>query len=70
MQIDLPPELEKQMNFWAEKSNETPSALALRLIEEYIDDCQDTHEFFSSKGIDDSCLYNSEEVKEYIGLES
>ena len=70
MQITLSPELEQQVKFWANKSNETPNELALRLIEEYIEDCRDTHEFFSGKGIDDSCLYSSDEVKNYLGLEN
>lgn len=70
MQIELSPELEKQVYFWANKSNETPNELALRLIEEYVEDCQDTHEFFEKEGMDDSCLYSSDEVKKYLGLES
>ena len=70
VQIELSPELEKQVNFWARKSHETPSELTLRLLEEYVDDCQDTHEFFSKEGMDDSCLYSSAEVKKYLGLES
>ena len=70
MQIELTPELEKQVNFWAEKSNETPSELALRIIEEYVDDCRDTHEFFTNSNVDDACLYSSDEVKKYLGLEN
>ena len=70
VQIELSPELERQVNFWAKKSNETPDELAIRLLEEYVDDCQDAHEFFSKEGIDDSCLYSSTDVKEYLGLES
>ena len=57
MQITLTPELEQQVNFWANKSHETPSELALRLIEEYVEDCRDTEEFFASEGMDTSCLY-------------
>ena len=57
MQINLPPELEQQVVFWASKSNETPSELALRLIEEYVEDCRDAENFFDKKGMDTSCLY-------------
>lgn len=70
MQIYLSPELEKQVDFWAKKSNETPSELTLRLLEEYVEDCQDAHEFFTQKGVDDSCLYSAAEVNKYLGLES
>ena len=57
MQIDLSPELEKQVSFWASKSRETPSELALRLIKEYVEDCRDAEEFFGKEGISTSCLY-------------
>ena len=57
MQITLTPELEQQVNFWANKSHETPSELALRLIEEYVEDCRDTEDFFAKEGMDTSCLY-------------
>ena len=70
MQIILSPELEKQVGFWASKSHETPNELAVRLLEEYVDDCQDAHEFFTQKGMDDSCLYSAAEVNKYLGLES
>ena len=69
MQINLPPELEEQVSFWATKSHETPSELALRLIEEYVEDCRDTEDFFAKEGMDTSCLYSSPEVKQYLGLE-
>ena len=49
MQITLTPELERQVAFWANKSHETPSELALRLIEEYVEDCRDTEEFFAAE---------------------
>lgn len=70
MQIILSPELEKQVGYWASKSQETPNELAVRLLEEYVDDCQYAHEFFTNKGVDDSCLYSAAEVKDYLGLES
>ena len=70
MQIYLSPELEKQVDFWAKKSNETPNELAVRLIQEYVEDCQDVHEFFTQKGVDDSCLYSASEVNKYLGLEN
>ena len=69
MQITLTPELERQVAFWANKSHETPSELALRLIEEYVEDCRDTEDFFAAEGMDTSCLYSSPEVKQYLGLE-
>lgn len=58
MQITLTPELERQVKFWAKKSHETPAELALRLIEEYVEDCRDTEEFFAKEGMDTSCLYS------------
>ena len=70
MYLELSPELETQLDFWATKSNETPNELALRLLEEYVEDCQDAHDFFSKEGVDDSCLYSSDEVRNYIGVES
>ena len=57
MQIDLSPELEQQVDFWASKSHETPSELALRLIEEYVEDCRDSESFFAKEGFDTSCMY-------------
>lgn len=59
MQITLTPELERQVKFWASKSHETPSELVLRLIEEYVEDCRDTEDFFAKEGMDTSCLYSS-----------
>lgn len=59
MQITLSPELERHVSFLATKSHETPSELALRLIEEYVEDCRDTEEFFAGEGMDTSCLYSS-----------
>ena len=43
VQINLSPELEQRVKYWAGKSDETPEQLALRLLAEYVDDCDDVH---------------------------
>ena len=63
--LELSPELAKQIDFWAKRSNETPNELAFRLLEEYVDDCQDTEEFFNQRGMDTDVLYNTNLSENY-----
>ena len=39
--LNVSPELNSRVNFWGSRGNETPEQLTLRLLEEYVEDCED-----------------------------
>ena len=42
--VELAPELDSRIRLWSSLGNETPEQLTIRLLEEYVDDCEDAEE--------------------------
>ncbi len=61
--IDLPPELAKRVKNWSLESNEPPENLALGLIEEYFEDCDDAEKLCAEVEAGRMELYPWEEIK-------
>ena len=62
MIIDLPPELEQRVKNWSTESNEPPENLALGLIEEYFEDCDDAEKLENLIRAGEMKTYSMEEV--------
>lgn len=62
MIIDLPPELAKRVKNWSSESNEPPENLALGLIEEYFEDCDDAEKLENLIRAGEMKTYSMEEV--------
>ena len=39
MTLEIPPYLQDRMNAWSKKYNQSPDTLAVKLFDEYFDDC-------------------------------
>lgn len=66
--INLTPELQEKVNYHAADGNETPEELAVRLLEEYTEDCDDAERI--EREIDSGRMktYPWEEVRERLAL--
>ena len=42
--IEIEPELDNRIRLWSKLGNETPEQLTIRLLEEYVEDCEDAEE--------------------------
>ena len=68
--LNLSPELEKKLAYWAAKSKETNEELAMRLIEEYIEDCDDLEIYCREKNDKVEEYFTTEEVMAELGLDN
>ena len=63
MTLDLSPELEERIKNWSIESKEPPENLAIGLIEEYFEDCDDAEKICAEVEAGHTELYPWEEVK-------
>jgi len=66
--INLTPELQERFNFYALSGNETPEELAIRLCEEYVEDCDDADRISAEIDSGRMKTYPWEEVRERLAL--
>ena len=70
MQLEISPELEKGLTYWAKQSKETNEELAVRLIAEYIEDCDDLELYCKEKGTSVEEYFSTDEVRAELGLDN
>ena len=66
--INLTPKLQERVNFHAADGNETPEELAIRLLEEYTEDCDDAERIEQDIKSGKIKTYPFEEVRERLAL--
>ena len=66
--VELTPELQRRIVLWGGKGNETPEELTLRLLEEYVDDCEDAERISEEVASGRMKTYSLEEVRNELGL--
>ena len=66
--INLTPELQERVNYHAADGNETPEELAVRLLEEYTEDCDDAERIERDIKSGKIKTYPLEEVRERLAL--
>ncbi|MBQ8692804.1 MAG: hypothetical protein IJ576_08750 [Synergistaceae bacterium] len=66
--VELTPELEQRVVLWGGKGNETPEELTLRLLEEYVDDCEDAERISEEVASGRMETYSIEEVRDELSL--
>ena len=68
MVLNITPELSNRINFWGNLGNETPEQLTLRLLEEYVSDCEIAEEISSEVHSGRMKVYPYEQVKRKLAL--
>ena len=68
MIINLTQSLQNKINSYALSGNETPEELAVRLLEEYADDCDDADRISAEIDSGRMKTYPLEEVRERLAL--
>ena len=68
MTVELTPELQERVSLWGSRGNETPEELTLRLLEEYVDDCEDAERISNEVSTGQMETYPLEEVRQELGL--
>ena len=66
--VELTPDLQRRIVLWGVKGNETPEELTLRLLEEYVDDCEDAERISEEVASGKMKTYSLEEVRNELGL--
>ena len=68
--IDVPQGLQERIIPLAHETNETTEELALRLLQEYVDDCEDAERISAEVASGKMPTYSWEEVKAHLDLDN
>ena len=68
--VNIPNSLQQRIMLLAHETNETPEQLALRLLEEYVEDCEDADRISAEIDAGIMPTYSLEEVKRHIGVDN
>jgi hypothetical protein len=68
--LNIPSGLQERVIPLARETNETAEQLALRLLEEYVDDCEEADRISSEIDAGIMPTYSLQEVKENLGMDS
>ena len=66
--VEVSPELSKRINLWGSLGDETPEELTLRLLEEYVDDCEVAERISAEVEAGTMKTYPYEQVKRNLEL--
>lgn len=68
--VNIPNTLQQKVILLAHETNETPEQLALRLLEEYVEDCEDADRISAEIDAGIMPTYSLPEVKQNIGVDN
>lgn len=68
--LNIPSGLQQRVLPLARNTNETTEQLALRLLQEYVDDCEEADRISAEIDAGTMPTYSWQEVKAHLGLES
>ena len=67
--LNVSPELNSRVNFWGSRGNETPEQLTLRLLEEYVEDCEDAEKISAEIDAGRMKTYDWHDVRGNLGFD-
>ena len=68
--LNVSPSLEQEVHLLAQETNETTEQLAIRLLQEYVEDCHEADRISAEVEAGRMKTYSWEEVKSALALES
>ena len=68
--LNIPNSLQQRVSPLARATNETTEQLALRLLQEYVEDCEDADRISAEIEAGIMPTYSLQEVKQHIGVDN